>query len=89
MQSGLSHCNTIHLEKKMSKSQTPIIVRPGKQQDITGLPISTAWGYAKDPNNEFPSPRKFGPNVTGWLYAELVEWAETRQPIYDKKPTDT
>ena len=69
----------------MNKTQIPIIIRPGKQKEITVLPISTAWNYARDPENDFPSPRKFGPNVTGWLYIELIEWAESRQPIYIKK----
>ena len=70
----------------MSQSITPIIVRPAQQQEITGLAISTAWNYAKDPDNDFPSPRKFGPNVTGWLFDDLMNWAESRKPIYDKNP---
>ena len=65
-------------------SITPIIVRPAQQREYTGLPISTAWHYAKDPDNSFPSPRKFGPNVTGWLLDDLLEWARSKQPIYSK-----
>ena len=68
----------------MSQTIPPLIVRPTQQKEITGLAISTAWGYAKDPDNDFPSPRKFGPNVTGWLYDDLKKWAASRQPIYPK-----
>ena len=61
------------------------IVRVKEIPALYGIAVSTVWSWAKDPDNEFPSPLKFGSNVTAWLRSDLDEWAESREPFYEKR----
>ena len=62
----------------------PAIVRANQLREVVGVPSSTGWAWAKDPGNSFPAPRKFGNNFTGWLLADLLEWVNTRDAVYEK-----
>ena len=69
-----------------AQTQTPVsnLVRANQFPALYGISKATAWTWAKDPDNDFPSPRKFGAGVTAWLRTELDEWEATREPSYTK-----
>ena len=72
----------------MSESQHPIIVRGKQLKAVVGVPESTGWLWGRDPSNPFPAPRKFGENFSGWLFDELMEWAKTSNPVYQKNDSN-
>jgi predicted DNA-binding transcriptional regulator AlpA len=56
----------------------PIITRTSRAPNRLGLPASTFHWYAKnDPT--FPRKIVLGPQTTGYIDAELLEWAESKK----------
>ena len=46
-------------------------------QKITGgKSRSTIYRWSRDPDNNFPKPRRIGPNSNGFLLSEIDEWVE-------------
>ena len=41
-----------------------------------GVSETTVWRWAR--KGHLPPPRRFGPNVVGWLEEEIEQWRRTR-----------
>ena len=48
------------------------VVRPGELADRLGVSRVTLWRWERA--GRLPVKRRIGPNVVGWLEAELDEW---------------
>ena len=46
---------------------------------MTGISRVTCWRWSK--SNQFPKPKKIGPNSVGWLQSEIVAWMRTRATV--------
>ena len=54
------------------------IVREPECLNLTGLSRSTRWRRERE--GTFPKRRRLGPNCSGWLLSEILEWIEARAP---------
>jgi len=61
----------------------PLYVGLDKLEALTTLSTSTIQNMIA--RNEFPPPRELSARRVGWLYRELMEWAENR-PISNILP---
>ena len=50
------------------------LLRPALVADHIGISVGTLYRWAADPDRSFPPSRQVGPNVTGWLEAEVDDW---------------
>jgi predicted DNA-binding transcriptional regulator AlpA len=58
----------------------PHFTPPSRIPKVLGISRSTALRKEKkDPS--FPRRRRIGPGLTGFVTAELIEWAETREEV--------
>jgi len=54
------------------------ILRPKAAIKKTGLPHSTIYRKAADPDDPFPKPIKLGPRCSGWVEQEIEAWIADR-----------
>ena len=54
------------------------ILRPKAAIKKTGLPHSTIYRKAADPNDPFPQPIKLGERASGWIEQEIDQWIADR-----------
>lgn len=54
-----------------------------KDLDDRGVPYSRTqrWRKARDPNDPFPVPVKFGANRIGWFEDEINAWLASRPRV--------
>ena len=50
---------------------------PAVQKITGGKSRSTIYRWTKNPDNNFPKPRRIGPNSIGFSRSEIDEWVET------------
>lgn len=63
-----------------TEARMPLITRSSRAPAQVGLPPSTFFHLAKnDPT--FPKKLRFGPQMTGYLTAELVAWALSKREV--------
>lgn len=52
------------------------IIRANEAADRIGVSTTTLWRWQRA--GIMPRPRSIGPNVRGWVEAELDDWIESR-----------
>jgi len=63
----------------------PLLVRPKVCAEILGCSLPTIWGMIRDGSDGFPVPIKFGKNMTGIPYQDLLQWIEVKKELANKK----
>lgn len=58
----------------MESENPPLMIRPNKIKEITGLSTTTIWRLEKE--GKFPKKRQIAPGCVGWLYSEIEEYLQ-------------
>jgi len=53
-----------------------VIIRPKQLAPILGVSEPTMYRWIQ--SGHLPRPRRIGPNVTGWIKSEILDWLESR-----------
>jgi predicted DNA-binding transcriptional regulator AlpA len=60
----------------MSTGCTMKILRTNEVAEMLGISRVTLWRWAR--GGHLPPKRRIGPNVVGWVEAEILAWLESR-----------
>jgi excisionase family DNA binding protein len=63
----------------MAKLMKSRVVRPNELAERLGVARTTLWRWQRE--GRLPSPQLVGPNVRGWLEADLDQWWEARSGV--------
>lgn len=63
----------------MAKLMKSRVVRPNELAERLGVARTTLWRWQRE--GRLPPPQLVGPNVRGWLEADLDQWWEARSGV--------